>query len=286
MSSSHRSRLRAIAFGAALATLQLSSADLVKAQSSQTTLESLLLEIAAASPRLEAARWRVAAARSDRRAAGRPQDPMVEIEADNLGLTSEDERMMVRYALEQPIPTIGMLPLQRKIADALVQQTESAGESVRLDAMLAGARAFVMLRMTDGEIAINERQQRLVELITESALARMRSGMDAHHDVLQSQAELLSLQNQQLVLEARRTEAQAMINALRNQPSPTPFQAGESWAPLERALDPATLERAAVERRPELRQMAAMQREQRAMSELMHREGRPMFRAGAFRERI
>lgn len=253
-----------------------------EAQSERVDLDRLLHELPAASPRVAAARTRIAASQAARRAAGRPEDPMLDIEADNLGLKSEDDRMMVRYALQQRLPTVGMLPLERKVASAMLEQTEQEAESVRLDVALAATRAFVMLRMTEGELSINERQQRAVELISESALARMRAGADAHHDVLQSQAELLSLQNQRLGLEARRIEARAMINALLNRAPDAPFEAGEPWPHGDAPLASATLETAAIARRPELKQMEAMQREQRAMSELMRREARPMFRVGVW----
>jgi outer membrane protein TolC len=164
----------------------------------------------------------------------------------------------------------------------MMQQAEHGADATTLDLMREGARAFVMLRMAQGELSINERQQRLVALVGESALARMRSGADTHHDVLQSQAELLSLQNQHTALEARQVEGRAMINALRNQPPDAPIVAGEAWAASAPILASHELEQAALARRPELGQMRAMQREQQAMGELMRREARPMFRVGAW----
>jgi cobalt-zinc-cadmium efflux system outer membrane protein len=247
-----------------------------------TPLASLLSELDAQSPSIAAARSRIAAAGAERDAAGRPEDPMLDLELDNLGLGQEDDRMMLRYAVRQPIPTIGMLGLQRDVADAMVSQREEAAERTALDVRLAAARAFAMLRMTQAEIGINERQQRLVELIAESALARMRSGTDAHHDVLQSQTELLSLRNQRTILEAQRIEAVAMINALRNRPPQTPFVAGDAFVFTPGAGEASTLEQSAVETRPELGEMKAMEREQRAMAALMKREARPMFSVGAW----
>lgn len=252
------------------------------AQDDARSLEALLTELRASSPTLAAVRTRVAGARATARAAGRPEDPMLDVEVDNLGLREEDDRMMARYGLEQAIPTIGSLRLQKRVATAMVQQAERGAEGTELDLMREGARAFVMLRMAQGELAINERQQRLVELVGESALARMRSGADTHHDVLQSQTELLSLQNQHTALEARVVAARAMINALRNQPPDAPFVAGEAWPEEAPSTAPEKLEQAALERRPELGQMRAMQREQRAMGDLMQREARPMFRVGAW----
>lgn len=245
-------------------------------------MESLLAELRESTPTLAAARSRVAAARAQQRAAGRPEDPMLDLEVDNLGLTEEDDRMMFRYGVQQPIPTIGTLRLQKRVASAMSQQARHGAEGVELDLMRDAARAFVMLRMTQGELTINERQQRLIELVSESALARMRTGADTHHDVLQSQAELLAMQNQHTTLEARLVEARAMVNALRNQPPDDPFIAGEPWPAAAPSQGSEGLQQAAVERRPELAQMRAMQREQTAMGDLMRREARPMFSVGAW----
>ena len=104
---------------------------------------------------------------------------MAEVEFDNLGLTEEDDRMMARYALEQPIPTIGTLRFQKRVASAMAQQAEHVAEGTTLDLMRDGARAFVMLRMVQGELSINERQQRLVQLVSESALAHQRGSRGA-----------------------------------------------------------------------------------------------------------
>lgn len=248
----------------------------------ETSLDALLAELKQASPTVSAARARAAAADAARRAAGRPDDPMLDVEVDNLGLREEDDRMMVRYALQQPIPTVGTLRMQRNVAGAMAEQAEHGARGALVDVTFQGARAFVMLRMSQGELANNERQQRLVELVRDSALARMQAGADSHHDVLQSQAELLMLRNQHTLLEARIVEGRAMINALRNRPPDTPIVAGEAW-PAAASLRPTPrLEEEALQRRPELSQMQAMQREQRAMGELMQREARPMFRVGAW----
>jgi cobalt-zinc-cadmium efflux system outer membrane protein len=267
---------------AACVLLWLEGTPSTRAQDAATDLPVLLEEVRAASPTIAAAKQRISAARFERTAAGRPQDPMLDIEFDNWSPVREDDRMMMRYALRQPIPTIGMLGLQRDVADAMVAQSEQSALETSLDVVLATTRAFVMLRMTEGEIVILERQQRLVELVSEAALARMRSGSDTHHDILQSQAELLSLKNQLTILEARRIEAVAMINALRNKPPDTAIRAGNGWPASPLTQDPQALERAALAQRPELARMRAMKSEQVSMAKLMSREARPMFEVGAW----
>jgi outer membrane protein TolC len=267
---------------AGMAALSLLCEGNASAQGDAINLDALLGELAAVSPTLAGARARIAAARAERLAAGRPQDPMANVELNNWGITETSPLKMVRYGLEQPIPTVGTLRLSKRVADAMLQQAERSADGSVLDIMLQGARAFVMLRMTQGELAINERQQRLVELLSESALARLRSGADTHHDVLQSQSEYLSLQNQHAILEARVVEARSMVNALRNRPPDAPFTAGDAWPANDIALAPEALERAALQRRPELAEMQAMRRERQTMSQLMRREARPMFRVGAW----
>ncbi|MBI2897916.1 MAG: TolC family protein [Deltaproteobacteria bacterium] len=248
-----------------------------------TSLRTLLDETRTRSPTLHAARARVRAARAALAAAGWPQDPMAEVEADRLRPWGPgDEEVMIAYRLLQPLPIPGQLGLEERVARAAEDRSQDDLETAFFDVELLTTRAFLMLRRVDGELAVNDSQKQIVEDLIGAALAWMRAGGDTHHDVVQSQVELLTLESERTALAAERAAAVAMVNALRDRPPQTAIIAGEIGLLPESLLPAATLERMAIARRSELRSMRSMAREERAMAALMRREAWPMLRVGVW----
>lgn len=252
------------------------------AAQSAVSLRQMLAEVRAQSPSLAAARARVTAARRAWDATGKPADPMLSVELGRLGFMEGGEDPMLIYTLEQPIPIPGTLGMQERVAARVRDRADADLTTVQRDLEAAAARAYVMLWRAQGELFVLESQRTLLEDLVAAALARMASGADTHHDVIQSQVEALALQNQQTRLAAEQTGAVAMLNALRNRPSSETIVAAEPFPGADLSEPVATLEQEALHRRPELRSMSAMGAEERAMAALMRREGWPMISVGAF----
>ncbi len=206
---------------------------------------------------------------------------MLTVEVDRIGWT-RGSMPMLRYMLEQPIPTPGTLGMQQRVAERATDRTQAELATLQRDLEQQAALAYVMLWRTQGELAVVDSQRGLVEDLTAAALARMATGADTHHDVIQSQVEVLALQNQTTQLKAEQAASVAMLNALRDQPSTHTMTASD---PVELPASPeplAELENEALRARPELRGMEAMIAEEHAMATLMRREGWPMFSVGAW----
>ncbi len=204
---------------------------------------------------------------------------MIAVETDGWGSDQERGARMIRYTLEQPIPIPGSLRAEERVADAGIDRAASALATALRDLELETIRAYAMLWQLQGELAVVESQRALLEDLVGSALARLRSGADAHHDVIQAQVEGLSLHNRATVLEAERASVAAMVNALRNRPVSTPIVATGLALP-DRLADERVLLRRAMRDRPELQSMQAMAREERAMAGVMRIDAWPMLRAG------
>ncbi|HKP64185.1 MAG TPA: TolC family protein [Polyangiales bacterium] len=255
----------------------------VAAAQDAVPLVQMLREVRAQSPSLVAARARITAAKRAWDASGRPADPMLSVELDRVGgMAQEDGGPMLMYMIEQPIPTPGTLGMEERVATKGRERAEADLVTLQRDLDVATARAYVMLWRAQGEIVIVETQRRLLEEINAVALARMQSGADTHHDIIQTQVAGLALQNDLTRMAAERDGALAMLNALRNRPESKPFAASEPVPSADTEQSIEGLEREALLGRAELRSMSAMAGEERAMAELMRREGWPMFSVGAF----
>jgi cobalt-zinc-cadmium efflux system outer membrane protein len=192
------------------------------------------------------------------------------------------EPAMLRYMLEQPLPTPGTLGMQERVAARTTERAVADLATLSRDLELEAARAYVMLWRAERELDVVATQSQLVEDLIAAALARMSSGADTHHDVIQSQVEVLALQNQTTQLRAERLSAVAMLNALRNHAASEMVSADEPLPLPERIEPEPALETEALRTRPELAGMTAMAGEERAMATLMRREGWPMFSVGAW----
>ncbi|HEX7480569.1 MAG TPA: TolC family protein [Polyangiales bacterium] len=246
-----------------------------------TPLGNVLGEVRAQSPSLAAARARISAARRTHDAAGKPNDPMLSIEVDRVGWARGAGRPMLRYTLQQPIPTPGTLGMDQRVAERATEQVEADHATLQRDLESDVAHGYVMVWRTQGELDVVESQRHLVEDSMSAALARMASGADAHHDVLQSQVELATLRDRLVQIGAERTTAVALVNALRNRAGAA-LIATEPFA-LPAQVEPvAELEAQALRARPELRSVGAMAAGERAMATLARREGWPMFSVGAW----
>ena len=248
-------------------------------QAHATGLAELLREVRARSPTREAAHLRLNAAHNELAGAGRPGDPMISIETDGWGSAQEGGERMIRYSLEQPIPIPGSLRAEERVAEAGIDRATSALQTALRALELETIRAYAMLWQVQGELAVVQSQRALLEDLAGTALARMRAGADAHHDVIQAQVQGLALQNRATVLESERVSAAAMLNALRNRPLSTPVVAVGLGLP-DSLADERTLLRRGLRDRPELLSMRAMAREERAMAGLMRIDSWPMLRAG------
>jgi outer membrane protein TolC len=210
-------------------------------------------------------------------------DPELSVMLDRVPERMDGEMPMLRYQLNQMIMWPGKLRLMEAAA---VQQGESAAADLdvrRLELVREAKQAYLMLAQNRGYREVNAATQHVLETVTRTAIARYGAGTGGHHDVARAEVERSALEVEAVALEGERISIVAMLNALRDRPADAPFED----APPADGTPPPTgnfneLMRTALARRPELKRMRAMVREESAMAELARRERYPDFMTGVW----
>ena len=229
---------------------------------------------AAAAIRVEAARVQIQRARA-------LPDPYAQAMVEDIPPTFRDVMPMVRLQASQMLPWFGK---RDRMAAVSARQADAAAarvDTTTLDVVAEAKRVFHQLVLIREARRINREQRRIVDTVVEIATGRLRAGTGMHHDVLKMQTEATMLDDMLVMLEADRREMAAMLNALLDLPGDAAVaEPAEDWTPAA-ALDRARLVKAALERRPELREMTAMQQMETAMAAAAKREYYPDVMVGA-----
>jgi outer membrane protein TolC len=253
----------------ALATLTLGAT----ARAEHGALDSFVAEVLARSPQLRARALRQSAFLQEAAAASAYPDPSLSVMVDRVPMGVE--MPMLRYQLSQMFPFPGKLDLMRS---AVERQGDAAAAELdirRLDLRLEAKRGWVMLLLNAKRRQVNRAGRNLAVTIAAAALGRYSAGFGDHHEVARAEVEVTALDVEHLNLEGERASIVAMLNALRDRAVDTMVaEPGDAPSPpANEAL--ATLIERALQKRPELRSMAAMREEALAMARLAHREPLP-----------
>lgn len=250
----------------------------VASTAAATPRDEYVAEVLAKNPSVRARAQRQDAAREDARAAGRWPDPQVRVMVDRLpsnAMSATTNPPMIQYGVQQMVPWPGKLGLAREAAEWQAAQAGSDVDVRRLDLALDAKRAYWMLALNVRRRQVNRANRSLAATLADATLGRYSTGLGGHHDVARAQVEVTALDVQHVDLEGERASLVAMINALRNEPTESPFA-----DPVPSVSPPVRLERTklverALASRPELRGMRAMQSEAIAMASLERRERYP-----------
>ncbi len=247
-------------------------------------LDDLVAEVLEKNPSVRARVHRQEAAREDARAAGRWPDPRVSVMVDRVPRSSMTGAMppMVQYGVQQVVPWPGKLGLMREAAEWETARAGSDIDTRKLDLALDAKRAFWMLALNVRRRGINRANRNVANTLADATLGRYSAGIGGHHDVARAQVEVAALDVQYVDLEGERASIAAMINALRNEPTETPF--ADPPPPLSSRIDLAhsKLVDRALATRPELRGMRAMQSEALTMASLERKERYPDVTGGVW----
>lgn len=225
--------------------------------------ESLVREVLARNPTLEAARetWRAALARYRRVSAWR--DPMLEYEVAPLSIPAGDEAPFghtIRLSQMLPIPgeasAEGAMALAE--AEAEAQSYDQARQRLAVMAATMFDEYFSMTRA----IAINEQHRALLGDIRAAAEAQYAAGIAAQADALGAALELAMLERRTIALRSELTRVVAEINGLLHRPPAEPLPPPPPELTIA-DVDVANLDalrREALENRPELVRLEAENR--------------------------
>jgi outer membrane protein, heavy metal efflux system len=246
---------------------------------SASGVDAFVAEVLQRNPALHARSLGRDAAQSDASAAGLWPDPEAAVMLDRVPERMEGEMPMVRYQLSQMVPWPGKLGLMQSAAERRTDAAQADTKIRTLDLIRDAKRGYWMLLMNKGLRDVNGAGRGLLDTIASAAVARYGAGSGAHHDVVRAQVEQSAVDVEAIDLEGERVATVAMLNALRDFPAAAVFDDPREPEPGS-ALDVppvARLERVALERRPELERMRAMQREEESMAALARRERYPDF---------
>lgn len=241
-----------------------------------SSMDAFVAEVLRNNPSLSARTLARAAVDREASAAGFWPDPSVAVMLDNVPEREGGEMPMVRYQVSQMFPWPGKLDLMQRAVARRGDRAQADTETRRLELVFDARRAYLMLALNAQRREINRGSKRLLDIVQRAALARYGAGVGDHHDVSRSQVERNALDLATIDLDGERSASLAMMNALRNKSSDTPIadpvvsKNGEPALPQRRKL-----EALALARRPELKRMRAMQREEGAMAALARRERYP-----------
>ncbi len=224
---------------------------------------------AAAAQRLEAARIQIARARA-------LPDPYLQAMVEDIPPNFRNAMPMVRLQASQMLPWFGK---RDRMAGVSARQADAAAariDTTTLDVVAEAKRAFHQLVLNRAARRVNREQRAIVDTVVAIAIGRLSSGTGMHHDVLKMQTEAAMLDDMLLMLDADRREMAAMLNALLDRPAETTVaEPDDDWSTKTPELDRAFLIRMAIDRRPELREMTAMEHMETAMAAAAKREYYP-----------
>lgn len=254
------------------------------AHAGEPGLRGFVNEVLTRNPTLQARTLARESLRTRASAEGYWPDPEVSVMLDQVPERMGGEMPMLRYQASQMIMWPGKL---RLMESAALQRAAGASADVdqrRLELIREAQQAYLMLAQNRGYREVNTATRSLLETVARIAIARYGAGTGGHHEVARSEVERGALEIEAISLDGERVSIVAMLNALRNRPASTPF--GEpSLAEIETAgklRSFADLLRSAESRRPELKKMRAMVREESAMADLARRERYPDFMTGVW----
>jgi cobalt-zinc-cadmium efflux system outer membrane protein len=217
--------------------------------------EALVRAALERNPNLEAARQAWRAALAEHPQARSLQDTLASYTLAPLSIGSSQVRFGQVVKLEQRFPTPGKLRFAGEVALAKADAKQADYESVRLSLALMASSLFDEYYRATRLLDLNDEHRQLIEDIRASAMVQYEAGRASQQDPLQAEVELAHIIHERVILQSQRDVIVAQINGLLHQRPDLPLPAPpRRMEPPE--LDVAgteTLQREAIETRPELR---------------------------------
>ncbi len=254
-----------------------------RARADESRMHAFVQQVLARNQTLRARALTRESLRTRARSEGYWPDPELSVMLDQVPERMGGEMPMVRYQLNQMIMWPGKLGLMETAAEEQAAGAAADVDVRRLELIREAQQSYLMLVQNSGYREVNEATRRLLETVNKAAIARYGAGTGGHHEVARADVERSALEVEAVSLEGERISILAMLNALRDRPPDAQLEES-SVADVAKAPAPASTElvRLAIERRPELKRMRAMVREENSMAALARRERYPDFMTGVW----
>lgn len=247
-------------------------------------LAELLVRADASNPEILARQARVEASKHVPSQLEAYPDPTASVSYTNetlTGLTLGSSQMSnLTFSWTQEVPYPGKLRLAGDVARAEIDVAGQTVEVARLRVRAAVKAAYADLYRIDRVSSIIAESRKLLQTFREAASVRQETGQGILENVLKAQTELTQLDVELAGLAQERRSAAAALNALLGSPDNAPLGAAVA-APTGETPDPASAEKAALDRSPELAALrAAIHRDENRVS-LAKKNLKPDFMWGA-----
>lgn len=180
-------------------------------------LKIVVSEALQANPEILAAKRSYEAANARIWQAASLNDPMLEVGSDRMVadrmLTGEP---MKTFEVSQEIPFPTKLFLRAKIASKLAKMAYESYKAKEKEIISQVKNAYAEFFDIDRSIGVNQENKSILQQLSQSALARYKTGSGTQADVLKAQVELAGVDTELIMLEQQRLSAQARLNVLLN----------------------------------------------------------------------
>ncbi len=252
------------------------------AQSTTTSLESLIAEARQNNPAIRASEMAVVTARYAPKQAAALPDTEFMVQHFSVGSPrpfagySNSDFAYLGFGASQELPYPGKRSLRANVAEREVAISGAEKDVVAWDAVTRLKLAYFQIASSQQVIAILERNQQTADQIVQAAEGRYRVGQGAQEDVLRAQLQRTRLLNELSMQRRENAQAQSVIKALLNRRIGSPDIVAE---PLRARQLPATedLLQKLADKNPDLQVSSQRIVQGQAAVELAHRERKPDF---------
>ncbi len=252
------------------------------AQGDVLTLDQAIAEVLSGNQDIQAAHYRTEAAKDRIPQAKALEDPEVgvmfwDVPTDTADVTKGE----INYQVQQKLPFPGKRYVRGKAARLDAEVTSENNRGRVLDVLLDLKNTYYDVYRIDRSLEVNRGNQGLLKQFLASTETAYAAGKTTADSPLKAQVELEKLKNEEILLDQERTTHVAHLKALLNRPS----HDGEIRLPAQIKLPRLKetlegIEGAAMEERPELKEVRSMEKRDQAKVTIAKQDLIPDFSLG------
>ncbi len=248
--------------------------------STTIALGEVLAAVERDNPELEASRQAWLAAAQAPAQAGAFEDPSVAVSRMTEHLETRAGPMEGKVTASQKVPFYGKRGLRREGAELAAETARQAFLAKGLEVAARAVRFYCELYFLERTIAVLNEQADLVEHFARVADKKYAAGKGPQAMALRAQVELAKIRNELVTARQERLSRQAALNSVLDRPPRAPLGAPEAPSNPEFRLSSDELLAQAVQGRPELLALRALEGRRDAERRLAIRRYFPDFMVG------
>jgi len=256
----------------------------------ELSLNSLIEQALKENPQLQAAKFRLEAAKARVRLLRTLEDPRFEYEYNKIipgmisGATGENMSPMRMFSVSQEIPFPSKLFLRKKSAEKEANSFEQEYKETERKVIQEVKEAYFEIFLSHKKIAITKENLGLLKQFVEIANRKYSVNKASQQDSLKAQVEYSKLSNQLILLEQEEQISQARLKSLLSQPQESAYIKVEEESSAVVELSEEKIIKLTKDKRPELKAYSEMSRKAEIDLALAKQEYLPDFMVKYTRE--